>query len=225
MFNDLSLVDGLLLLGAEADQLKQFQSVQRMGVPVICLSETFDTDMPTVDSANLCDSIRAMETLRSMGHQHIAMLTPSDNHSCNQMRLEGYRRAMAQSPAGYQPQFVLSGHIETMAKQLLALSPQPTAAFLAGGVSEFQRFFNVLKDTPCEPGKGLYICAYDENLWKTISPLGIEHMRLDQPLEKIAQLGTQSVVRMLDDHAFDPGHVEIPSDLIMVDAHGQTTPA
>ena len=127
---------------------------------------------------------------------------------------------MKQSAVGFHPSQVIIAPTEEQAAKLLALSPRPTAMFY-GGAREFPQLYPQLVGSPLEPGKQLAVCVYDDNLWNTLTPLGIAFMDIEQPLRQIADRAVENVLRMLDDPDFHPGKVELPSAIVSVTSDGR----
>lgn len=224
MFDDLRLVDGILLLGAEESRLEEVRQVQRMGTPVVCLGDTVPRSggVPTVHGANEDDSRRAVEHLLSLGHRHVAccMVTPKPAHAGIEGRLLGYQRAMEKSAAGYDRHYHVRGQAALQAQQLLALKPAPTAIFVPEGVSELSHLHEFLRGTPLQIGRNLFACVYDENLWDNLSPLGISYLSIEQPLSQIAAAGVDGLLRMLGEPGYVAGYTEVPSQIVLVSEDG-----
>lgn len=222
MFDNLSLVDGLILLGPDQDHLKQIRAAQRMGVPVVIVGKTYDQDVPTVDSANIDDTFRATRTLLDMGHERIACLGPESapNAIPGCLRHEGYRRAMQQSPAGFDERAIISAKPRNLASPLLALDPSPTAAIVIGETAFMNELTQRLKGTHLDIDKALFLCVYDDDLWNVVAPLGIDYMRIEQSIGEIAKAAVDLIVRMLDDHDFHPAHIGLPSTLVRIKSDG-----
>lgn len=227
MFNDMSLVDGVILLYSDQDhRIEQILEVQRIGIPIVCLGKTFEQGILTIDSDNVADTSRAVRHLLSMGHRRIALVGTQFDEKDNSgqpcpLRWKGYRKAMEQHGPGFDPALVVLGNPTEQAEHLLALADPPTAALIMYSASTVPRLIDNLQNTPLQPGKGLYLCAYDENLWNTIGPRGIDFMRIEQPLEAIAADGVECIVRMLDDHNYHPTSKFLPSRIVRIADDGR----
>lgn len=219
MFNSLQLVDGLLLFGTGSHLAERVDAARRLGVPIIAAGESFEHwDLPTVDSTNVKDAFRAIRALRKAGHERIALLTSVEPHRTQHVRrTEGYRLAMADN--GTNPEGMIFNDPGRWAARLLGMDPPPTAV-LIDGVSQFMPLYERLRGTAIEPGNGLTVCAWDENLWNIITPLEIEHLRIDQPLERIAETAVSELLRALEDVTYQPGAIEFPSTLVKVGPDG-----
>lgn len=221
VFNDLSLIDAMLIFGPIKRGLEQIGDVIARGIPAIYLGVTVNQDIPTVDSANTSDTCRAIQYLQSQGHQRIAFVThpfltgdPTRLH-----RLDGYLQAMKQTGLKLDPKLIIDAETEKQAEKLLKLNPPPTALFYPSA-REFPSLYEQLQGTSLEPGSKMAICVYDDNLWHTVSGLGIAFIDIEQPLRQITHLAVTNILRMLDEPDFNPGHVQCPSALVKVSAQG-----
>lgn len=222
VFNNLSLVDALLIFGPNQRGLEEINTVLQRGVPAVYLGLTASDDTPTVDSANTSDTCRAIQLLQAQGHERIVYVCHSfaADSLTNQQRIEGFRQAMKQSAVGFHPSQVIIAPTEEQAAKLLAVSPRPTAMFY-GGAREFPQLYQALLGSPLEPGKQLAVCVYDDNLWNTLTPLGIAFLDIEQPLRQIADRAVDNVLGMLDDPDFHPGKIELPSAIVSVSPDGR----
>ena len=224
MFDDLRLVDGLLLLGVDEARLEEVRKVQRLGTPIVCLGDTVSrsTDVSAVHGANEKDSRRAIEYLISQGHRHIAccMVSSKPPHAGIQGRLRGYERAMEKSPSGFDRRYHVRGTAEEMTRKLLALNPAPTALFMPDSLNEITALHERLRGSHIELGKHLYPCLYDENLWDNVSTMGIDFLSIEQPLSQITSIGLEGLLHMLEEPGFVAGHIEVPSKILLVGQDG-----
>ncbi len=222
MFDSMRQVDGVVLLGVAQTRWGELDMFPKLGVPAVIVSHTLEGDpVPCVDSDNEHDTFKAVQAMQKLGHRHIAFveLIEERGRTAHRFRSAGYRSAM--EAAGLPPgrDWYILDHPETWARHLLALRPRPTAIML-DGVSAFDRLFADLKGTDLEPGKGLLVATYDENLWGKIGAYSIEHMRIDQPLEKIAARAVEMVLGMLQDSSYHPTTTLVPSVIIHVSSNG-----
>lgn len=221
VFNDLSLIDAMLIFGPDKRGLAQIDDVIARGIPAIYLGVTVNQDIPTIDSANTNDTYRAIRLLQSQGHQRIAYVTHPffSGSPTSQQRQDGYRQAMKQSGIKLDPKLILDAEFDKQAEKLLKLDPPPTALFYPSA-REFPHLFEQLKGTALEPGANLALCVYDDNLWNAVTALGIAFIDIEQPLWQIASQAVINILHMLDDPKFNPGHVQCPSALVKVSAQG-----
>lgn len=219
MFNGLQLVDGLLVVVLRKNQEHQVREALRMGVPIVTVANPEKIDVPFVDSDEAGDTTRALKAMFAMGHSRIAFVGCIDESNiAPHTRLNAYRNAMSEAGFAAAELEVCCQPEETPA-QLLAMRPRPTAAFFANGWS-LPHVCPHLDGTELEVGKGLFICAYDEDLWDYLSPRGVSHMRIDQPMREIADTAISELMHLLDDHNYAGREILLPSTLVAVGDDG-----
>jgi LacI family transcriptional regulator len=129
-------VDGIILVPSGFDS-GSIETLQRNGTPVVVIDRCVSGQ--NVDQVR-CDSfegaIQLTRLLRKLGHTHIALLNGPANVSTASDRLRGFKKALEESGIEAGGQMVLSGAFTRasgyeMTRQILALSPRPTALFAA----------------------------------------------------------------------------------------------
>jgi DNA-binding LacI/PurR family transcriptional regulator len=222
MFQRMRLVDGLVLMGFREDHLREVEALRRLGIPTVIVGETFKHHhLATVDSDNEQDTARAVRAMQKMGHRHIAFVgaIQPPGRPTVPLRVAGYERAMNEAGLSIDNNWIIRDNPENWATRLLALRPNPTAILLSG-LDKFPQLSQDLKGTALEPGKKLLVCAYDENLSNILGGAGIEHIRIDQPLEKITTATVSMMLAMLGDPAWQPEAALLPATLIHVGPDG-----
>jgi LacI family transcriptional regulator len=129
-------VDGLIIMASDTDTASAVDRISHM-FPVILLNPCQETTTCDVVSlANFAGAQTVVTHLLELGHHDIVTVTGPDGNIDSEERLRGYRQAL-QDAGIVQPESheILgdfteqSGH--QAARQLLALSPRPTAVFAA----------------------------------------------------------------------------------------------
>ncbi len=217
-FNNLTHADGLVAFDPQARWVDHLRACNAQGIPAISVGETLATDIPAVSSASLTDTQAAISHLATMGHRHIAcIMHPFKADSpASALRAEGFKRAMSATPTGFHPSQIILGDIHAQAKALLAMHPAPTAIFTPQS-RHFPELFEVLKGTRLEPGKHTFICAYDENLYCTIQPHGIEFLSIEQRMDSLTGRTVDTLLQMIQEPDFKPGVIQIPAHIFHVD--------
>lgn len=219
LFHGLQQIDGLLISKITNEQLKYIPVAQRMGVPIICMGDTYnDVYLPAVDSDNYNDTRRLTQVIIKQGHSRIAFLNAPLQET---LRMDGFLSMMKDQGLEVPQGWALNAPIAQWGKHLLGLSPRPTAVIINGAVG-FPELDKKLKGTALDPRKGLTIGAYDDDLWQTISPLKVPYFRVDQPLHAIATTAVNELMQMLQDKHYHPEDSLLPSKVMHVDANGNT---
>lgn len=221
LFNNLELVDGLIVLGADEGQLEDIRAVRRMGVPVLTIGPRlgYDSDVSEVDSANVNDSRRAIEALLDMGHKHVAIAQDSSIET-GQKRYMGAVEALRKADVYREALDFNMGNATDLSRAIVRAKPRPTAIFLLGMLAQVPNLYDQLSGTPCELGTHLYPALYDENLWHIVEPLGIDFLSIEQPMTQIARSAVEEIEKMIESPDYDPGRIRLPSRLVRITAGG-----
>ena len=129
-------VDGMILSGVRSDD-DQLRHLSDRDFPVVVWGRLPGSEMPFVDVDNAAAARTAVEHLIRLGHRRIACITngpPEDAASA--ARLEGYQLALEYAGITFDAQLVRYGDFEERSGtdamlDLLALTPRPSAAFVA----------------------------------------------------------------------------------------------
>lgn len=129
-------VDGIILVPSGFDS-GSVETLQQNGIPVVVIDRyVAGNSVDQVRCDSLDGAIQLTELLTSLGHTHIALLNGPANVSTASDRLTGFKKAIEKSKIKDQKQVVISGSFTRssgyeMTRQVLALSPRPTAIFAA----------------------------------------------------------------------------------------------
>lgn len=130
----LGRVDGLIIMWPPLDT-DFFADLIPEGLPTVLLTASEEpVPFNTLSIDNYGGAQAIVEHLLDHGHERIAILTGPPGNRDARERLEGYRDALRESRAGYDPKFEIPGDFmrETGAQavpHLLAVDPRPTALF------------------------------------------------------------------------------------------------
>lgn len=225
-FDNLSQVDALVFFDSSTSDIPAMQAVRRLGVPVVSVGDRMeDSRIPYVHSDNLGDCYHATEQLLAQGHTHIAHIEMVHHQVDNlsYRRAEGYFKAMQDAGHPKDPSWSLFGTGIDTANAILKLSPAPTAVVISPNTFFFSDFYKQLKDTPLEPGKNLFICAYHDNLWNILPHYQIPRCVVEHPMDLMADRVMEMIQTMLDTPDKHPGGTLIPSRLVFYDSKDQIT--
>jgi DNA-binding LacI/PurR family transcriptional regulator len=225
MFRDMTLVDGLLLLGQKHHPVQSLVQLTRQGTPVVWVADSHVPELASVNSANLEDTMRATRLLLERGHRRIALLDSPvvcDDTGMSS-RLIGYRQAMAHSGVGLHPQWLINDRlVEGQARHLLSLDPSPTA-LICTNAGHFRQLHDLLKGSPVEPGNPLEACVYDDDLWHRAESLNINYLRIEQPWQQMADTAVRLLLEFIESGAYEPRQHELPSRIVEVLRDGSTS--
>ena len=194
--------------------------LRRSGYPFVVVDPrtALAPDIAAVSAAHLSGAHLATEHLLTLGHTRIAAIAGPLNWIATDRRLMGYRAALAAhgrlAPAelvrvGGEPTFA---HGLEAARALLALPAPPTAivAFndkIAVGAMEAaaERGLRVPAD--------LSIAGFDDlDLSRAVVP---RMTTVRQPLEELARMGVELLLRLIDGREIDTLHIELATELVV----------
>ena len=69
---------------------------------------------------------------------------------------------------------------------MVMMRERPTALFVGHSFGKLPEIVLALRRLGIEPGRDLYFCAYDENLWNMLTPFGFPFARIDQPIAELS---------------------------------------
>ena len=129
-------VDGIVLSGPRSDDAELLR-IHEQGANIVLLGQLPDGKIPFVDVNNIGGAKIATQHLLGLGHTRIGMITNAPlAYTASADRLSGYQDALAEAGIAYDETLVRLGNftmesgIQAM-HELLALTPRPTAVFVA----------------------------------------------------------------------------------------------
>ncbi len=217
----LSPVGSLVVFGAGEERLDQLKELQRTGIPLICLGDTFfDVEVPAVHTTGMEDSMRVLRVLHQTGRKNIAVVYPSTRVLDLTMRerLAGVERMMAEVNGPHYS--IVSAPAEEFAQRLTELTPRPDAILMLEGTPCVRALAAQLANTPLELGRNVALAVWDDNLWHAVSPLGIEYFNVEQPLHHIADVAVGELMRMLENPGYRARLGQVASQIVRVGVDG-----
>lgn len=229
LFNQLTLVDGMLVLARTDSPKDQLLAVVKRGKPLVMLGESrLIKGIPAVHSANEQDASRVGEELIRLGHKHVAITTMPllDHNESSRSRIETLIKVLRQNGKGFDDRYILHGDPAQQTAQILKLHPRPTAIFSPGHMDMFEVLMEQLKGTPLEIGKHLYPAVYDDNLFQVLSQKQVPYLSVEQNITRIVQTALNMITQMIEapEQPLKSLRVLIPSTLVRVSADGVHKP-
>ena len=169
-----------------------------------------------------CDSEQGayelVKLLLDLGHTRIAVLSGPSKVSTAQDRVAGYRRALADNGIGPDAEIVFHGPFTqaggvAMARQALALHPQPTA-FLAANNFIAVGTYQAAREAGLSVPDDVSIVSFDDlPAWLTMEPFLTVAA---QPAYEMGQRATQILLERLDREVLvEPHEVILPFEIIV----------
>jgi LacI family transcriptional regulator len=211
-------VDGVLLVPAQLD-VELIPWLQSQNTPVVVIDRRVSRRQVDVVRCDAEDgAYKLVQHLLGLKHRRIAVLSGPQTVSTAADRVAGYRQAMAEAGIGVLSEWVRYGEFTQasgyeMARQLLHLTPRPTALF---GVNNFIALgaLRAAKDAGLRVPEDLSLVAFDD----FASEFVVEPFLtvVDQPA---AEMGKQAaellLVRMKADPPEAYQEIVLPANVIV----------
>jgi len=190
------------------------------GYPFVVLDPrtALPSDVAAVSAAHLAGARQATEHLLRLGHTRIAMIAGPRNWIAAEDRLLGYRTALAASGRLAPDELVREGGEPTIAhglaaaRDLLAL-PEPPTAIVAFNDKVAIGAMAAAAERGLQIPGDLSVVGFDDlELSRVVNP-PLTTMR--QPLEEMARMGTELLLRLVDRREIDTLHVELSTELVV----------
>lgn len=213
MFDNLSMVDGVILTGNERYPVEGILAVENLGVPTLIVGgEQMDLRLHMLRSDDFADCREAVKQLAAMGHRLIAAWTDPEDP-----RRLGYDLGLIDAGLPRRPDFMLTEDSpEKVVKRLAALRERPTALFVTRHMELMGDLVRRLDEAGFRLGTDLYICAYDDDLWNHLGPLGISYSRIEQPIAALAGEAARIVLSRIEGRYEGPTHVMLRSRFVRI---------
>lgn len=207
----------LLILPAESpDELRRLKQHGLVFVVVDPLRD-LGADIPVVSAANASGAHQATAHLLELGHRRIGVITGPRDGAASRARMRGHYAALAE--AGLMPDplleveadFLVSGGAAG-AEHLLGLATPPTAIFAFNDPMAIGAF-HAARVRGLRLPDDLSVVGFDDT-----SEADAAHPRLTtvhQPLRELGRMAVSLLVRLLDQHQFEPLHVELATRLVV----------
>jgi LacI family transcriptional regulator len=216
-------VDGIILVPSGSDSASVV-TLQQNGIPVVVIDRHIEDK--SVDQVR-CDSVKGAyqltQLLISLGHRHIALLNGPQNVSTASDRLIGFNRALTEAGSNASEQVVISGAFTResgleMTRQVLELSPRPTALFAANNFIALGAL-RALEEAGMRVPEDMAVVTFDdlpESL--VVSPVLTVAA---QPVYEMAAKATEMLIKRLTDKGLE-GFEEVifPTKLIVRKSSG-----
>ena len=160
-------VDGLILTPPISDNAEAIAAIERLGVRYVLIAPQADiagaASIRVDDEDGACALTRR---LLDLGHRRIGFVEGPPDHGASHLRLQGYRRAMAERGLDPDPDLVAPGAFTLdsglhAGRALLGLAERPTAIF----ASNDQMAFGVMaaaRERGLDIPKALSVAGFDD---------------------------------------------------------------
>jgi LacI family transcriptional regulator len=186
--------------------------------PVVAVDPHAGTSaLPTIDADNLRGATLATEYLIGLGHRRIGFIAGRSDLESSRLREQGYRDALATAGIEFDPGLVRNGEYRTEssvepARELLGLSPAPTAIFAANDLSAIGTIeaadslgLRVPEDVSVVGFDNIPESALNQPPLTTVS----------QPIQRMGFEAVRMLIGLIEGTHAGPLHVTLATDLVV----------
>jgi LacI family transcriptional regulator len=193
------------------------------GYPFVVVDQrtALPPDVAAVSAAHLSGARLATEHLLRLGHTRIAAIAGPRNWIAAEDRLLGYRTALAASGRLAPEELVREAgeptvaHGQAAARDLLAL-PEPPTAIVAFNDKVAIGAMNAAAERGLRVPDDLSVVGFDDlELSRVVTP---RLTTVRQPLEEMARMGSELLLRLIEEREIDTLHVELATELVVRDS-------
>lgn len=209
-------VDGILFMGGNVSEehVNQFKT---SSVPVV-LAATYD-ETDTTPSVNIDYEAAAFEAtlfLLEKGNENIAFVSGQDDTLINQQKYKGYLRAFEEKSITVNDDYILKGDYSydsghEAAEELLALSKQPTAVFVASDEMALG-VIHEMQDKGYQVPDDLEVFGFDNTRLATMVRPTLS--TIVQPMYDIGAVAMRLLTKYMNKEEVDEKKVVLPHRII-----------
>ena len=188
------------------------------GAPVVAVDpHTGSSSLPSIASDNLAGGVTATEYLIGLGHRRIGLLAGRPDLESARLREQGYRQALAAAGIELDPDLVRVGgyqleSAEEPARELLRLSPPPTAVFAANDMTAIQ-----VMRVACSLGMSvpddLSVIGFDNIPESGVTEPGLT--TIAQPIQDMGFEAVRMLIGLIDGTAPGTSQLTLPTALVV----------
>jgi LacI family transcriptional regulator len=211
------MIGALLLLPEESAH--ELRGLKDDGLVFVVVDPLHDLgpDIPAVSAANSSGAYQATAHLLRLGHRRIGVITGRRDGAATRARLQGHYAALAEAGVMPDPQleaeadFLVPGGAAA-AGRLLDLAAPPTAIFafndcMAVGALHAARTRGLLLP------EDLSVVGFDDTPEADAAYPGLTTVY--QPLKELGRMAVSLLVGLMDQHQYEPLHVELATRLVV----------
>ncbi|HTU74994.1 MAG TPA: LacI family DNA-binding transcriptional regulator [Trebonia sp.] len=175
-------------------------------------------DVAAVSAAHLAGARMATEHLLRLGHARIAAIVGPRNWIAAEDRLLGYRAALAAAGRLAPERLIQAGGEPTIAHGLAAARvlldlPEPPTAIVAFNDKMAIGAMQAAAERGLRVPQHLSVIGFDDlELSRVVTP---QLTTVRQPLEEMARLGVQLLLRLISEREIETLHVELATELVL----------
>jgi len=160
-------VDGLVLINAHNEDPALSEIVEE-GFPVVAMDFLEDWDMDQVYVDNRSAAGELTDYLINLGHRKVAMITHASTvYSASELRLQGYRDALARHTIEFREEYVAYGdfseHSGFVSMQKFISLPDPPSAVFAGNDVVAYGALRAIRDAGLSVPEDISLVGFDDD--------------------------------------------------------------
>jgi LacI family transcriptional regulator len=201
------------------DNVEKWKKLQRVGVDMVFVDRAIDQldGIDEVSIANAASAYTATDSLVSLGHSRIGLISGPLTTSTGRARIAGYQDALRRVGISMQPELIRAvpfrgeGGADAVAA-LLALDDAPTALVVAN-TAQVQNVVRRLSQLGTAIPRELSLVVFDDNPWTELvtPPLSV----IRQPIDLLARHSVELVLaRMQGRIAAGPRSIEVAAEFV-----------
>lgn len=210
-------IDGLIVVLPVGASLERVRHLAASRMPIVLIDVQYAVDVTGIMVDNTQGAEQAVEYLIGLGHHRIGIINGRNDIPVGQMRMDGYRMALARHGICADPALMVPGRFDFESgvagtEQLLSLAYPPSAIFatndiMALGVVQAatRRGLRVPDD--------LSVIGFDDTVEARYSLPPLTTMR--QPLREMGEIAVQLLLQRLDEPGMPPERVVVPTELVL----------
>ena len=211
------MIGALLLLPEESPD--ELRALKNDGLAFVVVDPLHDLgpDIPVVSAANSSGAYQATAHLLQLGHRRIGIITGRRDGAATRARLQGHYAALAEAGVMPDPQleveadFLVPGGAAG-ASHLLALATPPTAIFAFNDCMAVGAL-HAARARGLRLPEDLSVVGFDDTPEAEAAYPGLTTVY--QPLKELGRMAVSLLIGLMDQHQFEPLHVELATRLVV----------
>ncbi|MDP2653935.1 MAG: substrate-binding domain-containing protein [Candidatus Omnitrophota bacterium] len=190
-------IDGIIFADIDND-LSVVRRVISKKIPTMVLNNAIDEPVNCIAIDNREVTHKIVEHLVKLGHTRIATIAGDMSTQAGQMRLEGFKEALAKRELDVPKSYITYGDFlrtpaRIAATKLLALKERPTAVFAASDVMALE-LMDVARSQGLRVPEDLSVVGFDDNPLIMNSPVPLT--TVFQPIVEMGRLGAENLKKI-----------------------------
>jgi LacI family transcriptional regulator len=211
------MIGALLLLPEESPD--ELRALKRDGLVFVVVDPVHDLgpEIPVVSAANSSGAYQATTHLLRLGHRRIGVVTGRRDGAATRARLQGHYAALAEAGVMPDPRleteadFLVAGGAAG-AERLLASAEPPTAIFAFNDCMAVGAL-HAARARGLRLPEDLSVVGFDDTPEADAAHPGLTTVH--QPLRELGGMAVSLLMRLMDNRASEPLHVELATRLVV----------